>query len=278
LDIVKKREMLFGSLLTGGVGYGVYKGVIEKLKSWLFNPSQVSVHHAVNYRDVDILTGVSNSTPVRYGWRLRRGSDTVIFFIPGNSGCAMDYYDHLTTKFPGADIVCVEYPGFGWNYGKTPPPTIESCSSHVRELYDKVIYPEYKKIYVLAYSVGTVIAPRALEYCKSDKIYTFILLAPIDDISQVISYNTMIPVSMVRFILGTEPTMDYWRKMVDFGRGDIRFYVFMATNDSIVPNDRTLEVVKKLPANRTILHIVPTNHNDIICHISGNLWRTIHLK
>jgi pimeloyl-ACP methyl ester carboxylesterase len=254
---------MFGLFLSAGAGYAICKKVRQTLKTWLFSPSMVSIHHSVHYPDVDMLP---EGTLGRYGWRLKRNSKTrkVIMFLHGNSGCAMDFFEVLNNRFMDFDIICVEYPGFGWNYETGKPPTIERCARHARELYENIVYKEYDHIHILAYSIGTVIAPRALEYIPSDKIRSIVLLSPIDDINKVISYNTRIPASVARAVLGEEPTAEFWNKLILHGVSSIRFHVIVGNRDEIVPNDRSLSVLKIFPSHRSTLRIIPSGHNDLI--------------
>lgn len=198
--------------------------------------------------------------------RDRNVSRTVVMVLHGNAGCAMEYVDSLKNKFPRMDIFCVEYPGFGWNFDSGRP-SIENCAGHVREIYDSVLYTEYAHVHVVAYGIGTIIAPRAFEYSKSEKISSFVLLAPMDDLEGVVSHNTGIPTLILRTFLGREPTREYWRKMTEMGYSKIKFHVLIAGHDTIVSHERSLVVAKWLPSDRTHIHVFPVDHHQLITYL-----------
>jgi hypothetical protein len=267
---------MFGTVFASSIGFGVYSNLKNKLKSWLFSPEPVSFVNYVNEVNLDIIMNDN----IYYGWRLRRENNrknSVVFFMHGNSGCSMDYYDILKNRFQEADIVCVEYPGFGWNYNTGQTPTLDSCAGHVRKFYNWFVRNSYSHIYVMAFSIGTVVVSRAFEYIAMDKVRAFILLSPIDDINSVVSDNTNIPVFMVNFLLNEERADDYWKKIVDFSPKETRFLVLIANQDQIVQPPHSVNVVRILPQDRTEVFFVPTGHNELIGSLSDNLWNRIKI-
>jgi len=164
----------------------------------------------------------------------------------GNSGCALEYFDFLNRTFPTLDVVCVEYPGFGWN-GKTGQPTIEGCAVHVRTCFDGFVRKEYSRIHIVAYSIGTVIAARAFEYAIMENVESFVLVSPIDNINQVVSDNTYIPGIFTNLILGTEPTLYYWNHVLPFIPKNTRFVIMIGSFDTVVKPERSLSLARALP-------------------------------
>lgn len=265
---------MFGTVFASGIGFGVYSTIKNKLKSWLFSPEPVSIANYVNEENLDIIMNDN----IYYGWRLRRENNrknSVVFFMHGNSGSSMDYYDILKNRFQDADIICVEYPGFGWNYNNGQSPTIDSCAGHVRKFYDWFVRNSYNNIYVMAYSIGTVIVSRAFEYANMEKVRSFILLSPVDDINSVVSDNTSIPLFMVNLLLGEEDVKKYWNHILEFCPKNINFLVLIANQDQIVHPPHSVNVVRMLPQDRTEVFFIPTNHAELLNKMSDNLWNRI---
>lgn len=264
---------MFGTVFASSIGFGVFATLKNKLKSWLFSPEPVSIHQVIQDENFDLI----QQNGKYCGWRLRREynpRNSVVFLMHGNSGCAMDYFEPMKEKFPGADIVCVEYPGFGWNYNKGETPTIESCAKHVRSFYEWYIRNQYRNIYVVAYSIGTVVAAQAFEYAMMEKIRAFILVSPIDNINSVIYDNTSIPQFVINFLLGEEPTLEYWKKTLLWTK--LKFFVFIGNRDEVVKPERSLHVVRSIPADRVEVFFLPVGHADLLPKISDNLWKRIH--
>jgi predicted alpha/beta hydrolase family esterase len=267
---------MIGTVFASSIGFGVYSTIKNKLKTWLFSPEPVSIANYVNEENLDIIMNDN----IYYGWRLRRENNpkkSVVFFMHGNSGCSMDYYDIFKNRFQESDVICVEYPGFGWNYNSGQTPTLDSCAAHVRKFYDWFVRPSYTNVYVMAFSIGTVVVARAFETAMMDRVRAFILLSPIDDINSVVSDNTSIPLFMVNFLLNESTVENDWNRILEFSMKNTKFYVLIANQDQIVLPSHSVNVVRLLPQNRTEVFFVPTGHNELINKLSDNLWNRIKM-
>lgn len=238
----------------------MFSALQTRLTSWLFSPTKMEFSKP-NLANFDVISSEGQYC----GWRLRNPDNrthSVVYFMHGNSGCAMDYFSFFEHRFTGCDIVCVEYPGFGWNHERTP--TIEGCAEHVRQIYNGFIRQHYSNIYLVAYSIGTVIAARAFEYTIMENIRGVTLVSPIDDINQVVSDNTYIPVTVVKLLLGTEPTALFWKHIVEFLPAGVKLQVLIGSLDQVVKPERSLSLIRAMPESRVTVSLHPVGHNDLL--------------
>jgi pimeloyl-ACP methyl ester carboxylesterase len=252
----------------------MFFGLQSTLTSWLFNPTKLEISQSISPEWEPI-----PFDGAYYGWRLQRprnDTNSVVYFMHGNSGCALEYFEFLNQTFPNLDVVCVEYPGFGWN-GKKGRPTIEGCTEHVRKCFNNFVRKEYSRIHIVAYSIGTVIAARAFEYAIMENVKSFVLVSPIDDINQVVSDNTYIPGIFTNLILGTEPTMYFWNHVLQFMSRDTRTVIMIGSFDTVVKPERSLSLARALPGIHEVV-FRSAGHAEILFFLTEDVvvknWQT----
>jgi len=182
---------------------------------------------------------------------LNEGKDRAIIYFGGNGEQVHYNADNFLDAFPSYTIYLVDYRGYGWSRGT---PTEEGIYSDALFLYDS-IHGKYQEVYLVGRSLGTGV----VSYISSKRdINKVALITPFDSLQNVA--QKLYPYYPMGILLKDK----YNSKTYLTQKAPKHILVMMASDDEIVPNKNTQNLVESLPKEVVTLHTIKeTSHNSI---------------
>ncbi len=133
------------------IGYG---GVVLKQEKLIFHPKKLAADHQFEIpNEFEEIWFETEDEETLHGLLVKQSSDTLIFYLHGNSGTVEKYkYTAVTYNNMGYDFFVLDYRGFGKSSGEMQ--SEEQMFADVQLAFD-TLRKRYEHIIVIGYSIGT---------------------------------------------------------------------------------------------------------------------------
>ncbi len=214
-----------------------------------------------NTRGVTVADKLPEFTPVEFrsadgttlrGWLRDCGQGAPLVVAYGGNNMNVGDFAGLSRLAAHSSFLLLNHRGYGESEGKpTEPLVVDDARQALRHFRQQLGMPE--RVTVLGFSLGTGVATQV---AASEEVDQLILACPFDSVLATACQHTP--------LLPQYLPLDHFRS--DLAAPQVRcpVTIFMATQDSIVPNERTLALLPCFTATHVQLHRIPCGHNDII--------------
>ena len=188
---------------------------------------------------------------------------TVVVFH-GNAGSALgrDFYAQALGPL-GYRVLLMEYPGYGAKEGPLGESSLVAAGI---DSFDQCLKDFGAPIYILGESMGCGVAC-AVAAQRSNSIQGLLLITPWDTLPNLAQQTY--PAFPTRWL-----TRDRYDNIEHCRQLTIPIGVVMAQHDTIIPNNRTLNLIQSLPPNYR-QWILNAGHNDWFDHTNATWWQDI---
>lgn len=211
-----------------------------------------------------------------YGYILKhKNNTTVTLFANGNASDAEYGMEFLKTKVSfneNSDLLAIEYPGYGRFYRKESP-SIQKSVDRVKETI-RWCCLNYKKVNVIAQSIGTMVVSLALKDISPEiNIEKIILITPFSSLPSVAGcFIPYIGSSLINIAYPTMPSVTQClATFSSFSSNLGKIELHIAKNDEITPYHLGMQLANDLQHCRLYVETYDSGHNDIVDHISLKL-------
>lgn len=197
-----------------------------------------------------------SNTYVGWLWSPENSDDSVVIYFGGNAQIsAYSVREWITSNsedmFGGHKVIYIDYPGYGESSGK---PSEKAIFNMVDTVMPKLI-SEYKKVYVMGFSVGTGAAVYAAANYDTEAL---ILNAPYDNMTNIYNDNLNIFHGPLKKLVHNRFTSDVYARSVT------EPVLIIASEDDKVINFCHSRRLSKCFDNAEFIAIKGAGHNDII--------------
>ncbi len=186
------------------------------------------------------------------GWLLDRGPGAPLVVAYGGNNMNVGNFAGLAELAEGSSLLLLNHRGYGESEGK---PTEARVVSDARQAlcHFRQQLGEPARVALLGFSLGTGVATQV---AASEKVDQLILACPFDS---VLATGCQHVALLPRLI-----PLDHFRS--DLAAPQVRcpVTIIMATQDTIVPNERTLALIPCFRNTQVTLKKVPCGHNEVM--------------
>ncbi len=188
------------------------------------------------------------------GWLLNRGQGAPLVVAYGGNNMNVGDFAGLAELAPHSSLLLLNHRGYGASEGRpTEERVVDDARRALRHYHQQLGEP--KRVTLLGFSLGTGVATQV---AASEKVSQLILACPFDSVLATgCQHVPLLP----RLI-----PLDSFRS--DLAAPQVRcpVSIFMGTQDTIVPNERTLSLLPCFRHTQVQLHRIPCGHNDMLFH------------
>ncbi len=187
-----------------------------------------------------------------HGWLLNRGQKAPLVVVYGGNNMNVGAFAGLSELAAHSSFLLLNHRGYGKSEGvPSEQLVVEDARQALR--YFRQYLGEPERVILLGFSLGTGVATQVAD---SEKVDQLILACPFDSVLATACQH--IPV------LPEYLPLDPFRS--DLAAPQVRcpVTILMATQDTIVPNERTLNLQSCFTNTQAQLHRVECGHNDIM--------------
>ncbi len=187
-----------------------------------------------------------------HGWLLNRGAEAPLVVAYGGNNMNVGDFAGLAELAEGSSLLLLNHRGYGESEGQpTEARVVDDARQALRHFRQQLGEPA--RVTLLGFSLGTGVATQV---AASEKVDQLILACPFDS---VLATGCQHVALLPRLI-----PMDHFRS--DLAAPQVRcpVTIIMATQDTIVPNERTLSLIPCFRNTQVTLKRVPCGHNEVM--------------
>lgn len=179
----------------------------------------------------------------------------VLIVFAGNAWNAIRQAEVISNQIPEANVVGMNYRGYGKSDGKPSEATITADSVKVFDMV-KQKFPK-NDLYIFGYSLGTGIAAYAASEVTDKKLKGVILAAPYDSMAATAQdKHPIVPVHLL--IKHKIESFKFVQKIA------VPITVISGTEDGLVKPQRTARLIKHIPNLRAHNMIDGADHGEVV--------------
>ncbi len=188
------------------------------------------------------------------GWLRDRGEGAPLLVMYGGNNMNVGDFAVLARLAPESSVLLLNHRGYGESEGKpSEKDIVRDARMALRHFRSQLGNPQH--VTLLGFSLGTGVATQV---AASEKVQQLILACPFDS---VIATGNQHAGPLVYLL-----PLDRFRSDLAAPRVRCPVTIFMGTQDSIIPNERTLRLVSCFRNTRVQLHRIESGHNEIFSY------------
>ncbi len=188
------------------------------------------------------------------GWLRDRGAGAPLVVAYGGNNMNVGDFAGLSELAAHSSLLLLNHRGYGESEGSpTEALVVDDARRALRHF--RHLQGEPERVILLGFSLGTGVATQV---AASEQVDALILACPFDSVLATACQH----IPLLPKLLPLAPFRS------DLAAEQVRcpVTIFMATQDTIVPNERTLNLIRHFRHTHVRLHRVDCGHNDIIFH------------
>ncbi len=188
------------------------------------------------------------------GWLRNRGAEAPLVVAYGGNNMNVGDFAALARLAPQSSWLLLNHRGYGESEGKPSEENVVRDAREALQHFRKRL-GNPRHVTLLGFSLGTGVATQV---AAAEKVQQLILACPFDS---VLATGCQHVGPLVHLL-----PLDHFRS--DLAAPNVRcpVSIFMGTHDSIVPNERTLNLIPCFRNTQVQLHRIESGHNEIFSY------------
>ncbi len=187
------------------------------------------------------------------GWLHNRGKDAPLVVAYGGNNMNVGDFAGLAALAPHTSFLLLNHRGYGYSEG-TPNEerVVGDAKAALRHYREQLGHP---RTTLLGFSLGTGVATQV---AATENVAQLILACPFDSVIATGCQH----ISVLPHLVG----IDHFRSDLAAPQVSCPVTILMGTQDTIVPNERTLALVPCFREGLVTLHRIDCGHNEMMSH------------
>ncbi len=186
------------------------------------------------------------------GWLRDGGKGAPLVVAYGGNNMNVGDFAGLSTLAAHSSFLLLNHRGYGGSEGvPSEAVVVDDARQALRHFRQQLGEPE--RVIVLGFSLGTGVATQV---AACEPIDQLILACPFDSVLATACQHVPLLPKLI--------PLDAFRSDLSAHHVRCPVTIFMATQDTIVPNERTQQLIPCFTQTHVLLHPIPCGHNDII--------------
>ncbi len=186
------------------------------------------------------------------GWLRHGGIGAPLVVVYGGNNVNVGAFAGISRLAAHSSVLLLNHRGYGESEGRPTERAVVDDARQALQHFRRLL-GEPERVILLGFSLGTGVATQV---AATEPVDQLVLACPFDSVLATGCQHIPLLPELI--------PMDHFRS--DLAAPQVRcpVTVFMATQDTIVPNERTLNLIRHFTGTRVQLHRIPCGHNEVM--------------